>query len=332
METVRKNTAEIIIAGKNVTGDVSRYLSKITYNDKLEYESDDMSLVFEDTSGKWQSTWYPQQGDSLQVKLGDTNGILDCGLFEIDEIELEFPPDALTVKAIAASIKKSLRTKNSKAFEQQTLRDIAVYFTSKHGLGITGNLSNLQKIEIDRKTQDRETDLSFLAKLAKEYGIIFSMRGNNLVFIDAEDLEKQPPVLTIHRSVMSMARFRDKTSEVYIGVIIGKRNAQKNENTQYHIVTGKLGEGDFLIIEEDDDIENVAQAEARGMAALNKKKKEKYSGSFTTPGNIKLVSGININLTGIGRFSGKWLIISSSHSIEPSGGYTTSVEVQKIES
>ena len=78
METVNKIIAEIFIAGKNVTGDVSRYLSKITYNDRLEYESDDISLVFENTSGKWQSSWYPQQGDSLQVKFGDTGGMLDC--------------------------------------------------------------------------------------------------------------------------------------------------------------------------------------------------------------------------------------------------------------
>jgi phage protein D len=331
METVRKNTAEIIIAGKNVTGDVSRYLSKITYNDRLEYESDDISLTFEDTSGKWQSTWYPQQGDSLQVKFGDTGAMLDCGVFEIDEIELEFPPDILTVKAIAVPITQSLRTKNSKAFEQQTLRDIVQYFADKHKLTITEDISKLQQIEIDRKTQDRQTDLSFLAALAKDYGIIFSVREDKLTFIDTEDLEKQPPVLIIHRSAMSSARFRDKTSEVYIGVVVSKKNSKKQEVIKWSIVTGRLGEGDLLMIE-DADIENVKQAEARGQAELNNKKRAKYSGSFTLPGNIKLLSGINITLTGIGRFSGKWLIISSSHSIEPSGGYTTSVEVQKIES
>ncbi|MDR3133024.1 MAG: hypothetical protein LBU42_03250 [Prevotellaceae bacterium] len=328
METVKKSIAEIIIAGKNVTGDVGRYLSKITYNDRLEYESDDISLSFEDTSGKWQGTWYPQQGDSLKVKVGDTGGMLDCGLFVIDEIELNFPPDILTVKGIAASVMKSLRTKNSKAFEEQTLRDIASYFADKYKLKIVGNTGNLQKIEIERKTQDRQTDLSFLATLAKEYGIIFSVRGGWMIFLEVEDLERRDPILTIPRSAMSRARFRDKTSEIYIGAVIHKRNAGKNDTSKWSIITGEEGEGDLLVI--DTDAENGEQARAQGKAALKNKVKEKYSGSITVPGNVKLVSGVNINLTGIGQFSGKWLIVSSSHSVEPSGGYTTSLDVHKV--
>ena len=241
---------------------------------------------------------------------------------------MEFPPDTLTVKAIAASITQSLRTKNSKAFEKQTLRDIAQYFANEHKLEITGNTSKLQQIEIERKTQDKQTDLSFLATLAKEYGIIFSVRGNTLVFIDIDALEMSSPILTIHRSEMSKARFRDKTSEVYASAAVGKRNAKKNDTAKWSITDGEPGEGDILII--DTDAENYEQANALGKAGLRNKKREKYSCSITIAGNIKLVAGVNINLTGIGQFSGKWIIISSNHSIEPSGGYTTNIEVRKV--
>lgn len=328
METVAKNVVEIAIAGKNVTGDVSRYLSKITYSDKLEYESDDISLSFEDTSGKWQSKWYPSQGDSLHVKIGRPGRFLDCGMFEIDEIELELSPDILTVKALSASIKKSLRTKESKAFEQQTLWDIAQYFADKHKFDIVGEQGALENIEIDRKTQEKQTDLSFLSTMAKEYGYALSLHGDTLYFTSKAQLESRKAILTIPRLVMSNARFRDKTSEVYNGVVVNRRDGKKNKNTEWKIMDGKEGEGDILVLEE--DVENEQQAAAIGKAKLADKKREKYSGSLTVPGNTKLVAGVNIELTGIGKFSGKWHVISSTHTVDPSGGYTTGVEIRKI--
>ena len=233
MEKIMNNIVEISIAGKNVTGDVSRYLSKITYTDKEEEESDDVSLTFEDTAAVWQSSWYPDQGDTLQVKLGMPGNLLDCGLFEIDEIELELAPDTLTVKAVAAAITQSLRTRNSKAFEKQSLRKIAQYFADKHQLKLTGNTGELQKIEIGRKTQDNQTDIGFLSGLARDYGIIFSIRGDQLVFIEEHELDAQESILTVDRAQMSKARFRDKTSQTFSSAEIATRNVKTNKVTRW---------------------------------------------------------------------------------------------------
>ena len=329
MEKITKNIVEISIAGKNVTGDVSRYLSKITYTDKEEEESDDVSLTFEDTSAIWQSGYYPEQGDTLQVKLGTPGNMLDCGLFEIDEIELELSPDTLTVKGIATAITQSLRTRNSKAFEKQSLRKIAQYFADKHQLKLIGKTGELQKIEIGRKTQDNQTDISFLTSLAKEYGLIFSVRGDRLVFMDEEELDKQDSILTIDRSQMSKARFRDKTSQTFSSAVISKRNVKTNKVVRWKIEpSGKEGEQDVLVI--NGSTENDGQAKAKTESSLKKKNNEKVTGSFSVPGNPQLVAGVNIELTGIGAFSGKWHIVSSTHTIDTNGGYITDVEVRKI--
>lgn len=117
MEALEKVIAKITVNGKNVTADVSPYLSRLSYADKEEAESDDLTLTFEDTAGHWQNGWYPEQGDTLEVSIGTPDAPLDCGLFEIDEIGLEFPPDTVTIKAIGAAISKALRSRNSKAFE-----------------------------------------------------------------------------------------------------------------------------------------------------------------------------------------------------------------------
>ena len=334
METLEKNIVQVVIDGKNVTEDVSPYLSRLSYTDKVEAESDDVTLVFEDVAGYWQNGWYPQQGDSLTVTIGSPGNPLDCGIFEIDEVELEFPPDTVTVRGIGTAISKALRTKNSKAFEKQSLLKIAQYFAKKHGLTITGNTSELQKIEIERKTQDRQTDLSFLADLAKEYGIVFSVRGSQLIFIDIEELEKKPAILTIHKNEISRARFADKTSQIYGSAVVATRNMKTNSVRRWNYTPPKGDVMGVLVsnaIKEKVAAENETQAQAKAKGALKDKNKDKITGSLTVEGNVKLVAGINIELVDIGTFSGKWHVVSSSHSIDNSMGYVTDVAIRKIE-
>lgn len=329
MEKIDKNIVEITIAGKNVTGDVSGYLSAITYTDKVEGESDDVSLVFEDTEGKWQKSWYPQQGDIMQIKLGTAGAMLDCGLFEIDEIEFEFPPNTFTVKAIGAAISKSLRTLNSKAFEKQSLKKIAQYFADKHGLKLTGNIGSLQKIQIDRKTQDKQTDMAFLASLAKEYGLIFSVRGDQLIFIGGGEIESEASILTLDKTQLSKGRFQDKTSQVYAAATVAARDVRTNSVKKWEIQpSGNSAQKDILIV--GGRVENDSQAEAKVKGAMQEKNKDKVTGSFTVPGNVKLVAGVNVELTGVGEFSGKWHVIQSTHSVNKDSGYVTDISVRKI--
>lgn len=334
METLELNIVQIVVNGKNVTEDVTPYLSRLTYTDKVEAESDDITLSFEDTGGHWQNGWYPQQGDTLAVTIGTPGSPLDCGIFEIDEIELELPPDTVTIKAIGAAISKSLRTRNSKAFEKQSLKSIAQYFANKHGLKLTGNTSELQKIEIERKTQDKQTDLAFLAGLAKEYGIVFSVRGGQLVFMDIDELEKQPAVLTIQKNEISKARFADKTSHVYGGAAVTTRNMKSNKIRHWKITPSEQDGGKGTLTNDiwqgNVTAENDTQAQAKAKGALKAKNKDKITGTITVPGNVKLVAGVNIELSDIGQFSGKWHVVSSGHSIDNSGGYTTDASIRKI--
>lgn len=328
METIRKIKVEITIAGANVTADVSPYLSRISYADRVEAESDSIDLVFDDVAKLWQTDWYPQQGDSLTVKMGYVGDLLDCGVFEIDEIQFDTPPDTLTVRALAAAISKSLRTKNSKAFEKQTLLKIAQYFADKHGLKIVGSATALNEVEIERKTQENQTDLGFLAGIAKEFGFVFSVRGDQLVFMDMVELEKKPAVMEITPKMLSKCSLKDKTAQTYGGAVIAKRNARTNTVMKYQTGAAEYS-GDTLVIN-DSNADNDKAAEARTRGALKEKNKDKITGSFTMEGNAAIVAGINITLSGYGQFSGKWHVVETRHTIDPSGGYTTDATIRKI--
>ena len=224
---------------------------------------------------------------------------------------------------------------NSKAFEKQSLKQIAQYFATKHGLKLVGNVSDLQKIEVERKTQEKQTDLAFLSRLAREYGIVFSVRGDQLVFMDTEELESQPVVMTIHKNELSRASFTDKTSQVFGGAVVATRNMKTNSVRRWKIEPSDQEGGKGTLSKDtwqgDVTVENETQAQAKAKGALKEKNKDKITGSITVAGNVKLVAGINIELTGIGKFSGKWHVVSSAHDLDNSSGYVTTATIRKIE-
>jgi len=77
-------------------------------------------------------------------------------------------------------------------------------------------------------------------------------------------------------------------------------------------------------------VDNDSQAKTKAECSMKEKNSEKITGSFSVSGNPLLVAGVNIDLTGIGAFSGKWHIVSSTHTIDIENGYVTDVEVRKI--
>lgn len=61
---------------------------------------------------------------------------------------------------------------------------------------------------------------------------------------------------------------------------------------------------------------------------MDEKNKEKETASMTLRGNFSLLAGQNVELTDFGKFSGKYAIEKSTHSL--SGAYTTDIELKRI--
>ena len=62
--------------------------------------------------------------------------------------------------------------------------------------------------------QNRETDISFLNRLAQKYGCCFSARNETLYFSDIYELEATDPVTTVSIRDVSKFNFRDETMKV----------------------------------------------------------------------------------------------------------------------
>ena len=80
-------------AGVNISGDISGMVREIIYTDRLSGAAGEIEVELEDHDKLWQGPWYPQDGDLTNLNLGYANeALLPCGDFQVDDLELEFPP------------------------------------------------------------------------------------------------------------------------------------------------------------------------------------------------------------------------------------------------
>lgn len=319
----------ILWNSKDITTDLKAFNSAVTYTDHEEGASDDVQIDLDNGEGLWSNDWYPSEGDTLELFIGYTDKLVSTGLFQVDELTLTGPPDQISIKAISSFISKSLRTKNNKAFEAQTLKQIAQYFCTKHGLSLVDETgSMLSQIYLDRKTQEDKTDLQFLAELATEYGFIFSVKGDKLVFTSYYNLDNAPAVKDISVKQIGSYSLTEKTYDTYASSTIVKRVSRKKsliDDTQEDILNTTADKQVHR-----GHVENAKQAEIVNKSGLWNKNRFKQAGSINDlPGDPELVAGINFNLTGIGQSSGTYHIVKSIHTISGDGAYTTSLEVRR---
>lgn len=344
MEAIKKPQFQVVYGSKDITKDISKSLISLTYNDAEEGETDDVSFEVEDTDGLWRDAWYPSKGDTIELSIGYDGVLLNCGKFVVDEIALQGAPDTVTIRGLAAATNSPLRTKRSTAHEKQTLKQIAEKIAAKNGLSVQGEIANIQ---IERVTQNRESDLGFLARIAKEYGYLFSVRDKSLIFTSIYGIEGGQPVLDIDRTDLIRYRVTDKSVATFKAATVKYREPKTNA-----VVTATVNAGDKLsvitttaidivtggantttsgdVLELDLKAENKQQATTKAQAALHRANTDGQDGSFVVYGEPLFVAGNNFMLTGMGKLSGKWHISKSSHSISRGGGYITSLEAKRI--
>ncbi|MFZ5659201.1 MAG: phage late control D family protein [Pseudomonadota bacterium] len=327
---------------KNITSDITPYVRSVTYTDYLSGQSDELEVELEDADGRWVRHWYPGKGDTLSLKIGyEAAPLLPCGAFEIDEIEFAQPPAIVTIRALATGIKKSVRTRESRPFENTTLAAIAQRIAKRNQLTLTGKIRD---IRIDRVTQYQERDVEFLTRLAREYGYAFKIVGRKLVFTELADLRDGSTVATLKAIDLIAIRLRDKIKDVYHEakgkyhdpktkklVVYGMKGDQVTEVGQTTTSTkkqsGQSTSGDTLKLSSRG---SKAAVQAKTQAALEATNLQQTAGDLTVPGNPKLVAGTTFELADCGRLSGKYLVESARHRLDRGGGYVTELEVKRV--
>lgn len=73
----------------------------------------------------------------------------------------------------------------------------------------------------------------------------------------------------------------------------------------------------------------IAEAETLAKKKLREKNKDEVKVSMTLPGNVLLVGGVTVALSGWGTFDGKYFVEQAKHDVGDSG-YTTKIDLRKV--
>jgi len=311
---------------KDVTGDFSPHLLSLEYTDNMKGQSDGLEVKLEDRAGLWLDAWYPVKGTTISAAMGMEDGdLMDCGEFQVDEIEVSGPPSVVVIRALGTGVQNGLRTKDSRAFEDMSLRQLAQTIASKQGLSIVGTVP---EIRWHRRTQFRETDLGFLNRVAWDMGFVFTVKGTKLVFHDLEELEKRPPVYQVRMTDLTSWDFRDK-----VHAANGGTDASFFDQETKQVITDTLkGQGkqpgDVLRIRK--RVENHSHSKRLAAQALRIHKGWEREVTLMMPGKLKLRAGVNIELLDFGALNGLWQITQAKHSLSRSTGYQAELNIRQV--
>jgi phage protein D len=316
-------------AGVNISGDISGMVREIIYTDRLSGAAGEIEVELEDHDKLWQGPWYPQDGDLTNLNLGYANeALLPCGDFQVDDLELEFPPDIFRLRCLAAYITPAMRTINSVGFENQTLVQIASTIAAKYNLTLV-TATGLENVSFARVTQSRESDLEFLHRLARNHDYDFTIRGSQMVFYARTALESQSPSLAISRADLLRGSFRSKTHRIFKAAQVSYQSPALKQLLSNTVQAAPVpAPTDTLKVIA--RCENGQQALLKSQSAIHGANMTQTTARLELVGDPALCAGNTVTVAGFGANDGVYLIETARHRVSRATGYVTEIEARQV--
>lgn len=331
--------------GASVTvEEISGGWAKISYSGKTAYVAAEYLAASGDagsTGGSGdKSSGGGVKGLSIQAVIlrenwnGDgKDSLLDCGQFELDNIQASGPPSTVTIKATSLPYSSTIRQmKKSKAWEGYYLSGIANEMAGNAGMAVCYESEN--DPYYDRVEQITEPDITFLQRLCRDAGISLKVANNILVLFDQADYERRNTVFTIAYGVTGYTKWKLDNGEADVKYTSCRVSYTKPSG---EVVAGKAYVEDYKANSDNNQcleitavVNNAGEAKVLAEKMLRAYNKYELTASFTLPGNPTLVAGRTVLLKGWGMWNGKYMIKQSKHTVSGSGGYTTQISLRKI--
>ena len=169
---------ELTVNGVDISHGVANRLMSLTLNDNRGLEADTLEVELSDHDGKLA---IPPKGAVLELSLGwHTTGLVYKGAYIVNEITHQGAPDTLSITAMSADLKDTLKAKKERSFDQTTLGKIIDQIAIEHKLiaKVHTELADKDIYHIDQN----ESDINLLTRLADEFDAAASIKDDYLLF------------------------------------------------------------------------------------------------------------------------------------------------------
>ena len=291
------------------------------------------------------------------ISTGDSRE-LDCGTFWLDQIDFTGPPNTVIAKASSIPTTGIKSQKKYRFWEDKDLQSIAAEIATENGLALVWDTMENQQIK--RTDQVETPDLEYLRDLFKDSSLSLKIFNRQLIAYSEEEYEAKGPVYVLTYGLANIISFSfsSKLDDTYVSAKNAYLSPETGKliETEFVAPTPPEGTEAILMLNERIEVEPDAEGadeeapelrvdfpaldyttaiEGLGVGAseasirkckakLREKNKHEKRVSIVVVGNPGYLSGLNMQLTGFGKFDGKWFIESTVHSISE-GGYTTEI-------
>lgn len=321
----RQNRISIIYEGKNITTSIEKSLLSCIYKEAVG-DIDSLEITVEDLKGNWIGPWNPLKGDEIKleyinknlIKTGDIDRVNNIGTFYLDTIEFSGPPDTVSIKALSTPIDSKLMDMTKiKVWENINLKKIVEEMAKNARLELFYYVNTDREYKrIEQDTSDYDT----LKKICDENGLVSKVYKDKLVIYEESKMESRDPVISLDKKKLTSYHFQTTDTKAYSECEISYFDHKLNKKIEQKVVlkerNGYKGNPKrVLLIQEDKSPPGNTAAQKKEYLKTIAKKALKQKNKRITTANISLYApeiwlscGEIINFSGVGNFSGNYLI------------------------
>lgn len=301
-------------------------MPQMTVTDEAGIASDEISIDLDNADFAIAA---PRKGATLQCWLGyEDTGLIDKGLFVVDEIEVSGPPHTLIIKGKAADMRKQLKEQKTRGWDSITINDLVKTIAREHGLiPVVG--SGLGSVAIPNLAQTNESDMNLLTRVAKTHDAVSKPVSGRLIFVPKGEAKsatgKAMPSISLGPNDFGNYRATQAERGKYGAVVAQWHNPATGQPESI-----KVGQGEgptHTLRHKYPDAGQAQRAATAKMDAL-----ERGVGTFSgdvVPGSPGIGAEGKLIVSGLGDIaSGEWVITRAVHRLTKGGGLTTSVEAE----
>ncbi|MEB7192345.1 phage late control D family protein [Escherichia coli] len=337
-----------ITAGGEILSDLNNRIMSVSMTDNRGFEADQITISVDDADGMVK---LPPRGTQLALSMGwKDEPLIYKGLYTVDEISHEGPPDMLQITASSADFREEFNVKREVSWHDVTVERVVSAIASRYKL--KAQISEmLMNIEIDHADQTEESDMSFLTRMADMLGAIATVKNGYLLFIQpgggVTADGKALPSFALTRSHGDRHRFRIADRQAYTGVQaywldlnFGKKKKvsvkrrkppkpkkEKSSSREGDYMEG--AEGNVYVLRKTYQNEEAAKRAAAAKWQQLQRGTAEFSITLARgradlyPEMHGTVSGFKAEID-----NQDWIIAKAEHVIDDSGGFTTQLELE----
>jgi phage protein D len=316
---------QLTVDGRNITPQIEARLMSLTLTESRGDEADQLDIELDDADGALQ---LPPKGAEISLLLGWKGfGLVDKGLFEVDEIEHSGAPDRISIRARSAEMRRQLRTRSERSWHDTTVGAIVEAIARRNNLTprVDASLAAIKVAHID---QTNESDLHFLTRLARQHDAVCTVKKGRLVFLPVNGTRsstgEELAAIALTRAAGDQHRYHTADRHSYTGVRAYWHD--KNQAEKRSVLVGTE--------ENEKRLKDTHGSEADALAAARAEQGRVERGKATMAltlalGRPDLMPQAPVTLAGFKREidATPWLVVKLTHSLGDAG-LTTQIELE----